>query len=46
VFLSLLRNLAVLGKWHRGTELDEVGFRVAATIRLNGFELDRSAFVT
>ena len=36
----------VLAEWQRGTELDDVAFRVAATIPLNGAELDSEAFVT
>jgi hypothetical protein len=44
-FLSLLANQGVLAEWQRGTELDYVAFRVAATIPLNGPELDTEAFV-
>jgi hypothetical protein len=45
-FLSFLANQGVLAEWQRGTELDDAAFRVAATIPLNGAELDSEAFVT
>lgn len=35
-----------VGEWQRATELDDVAFRVAATIPLNRFELAPDAFVT
>ena len=44
-FLSFLANQGALTEWQRGTELDDVVFRVAATIPLNGLELDAEAFV-
>jgi hypothetical protein len=46
VFLSFLLNQGLLAEWQRGTEVDDVAFRVAATIPLNGLELDSEAFVT
>jgi hypothetical protein len=44
-FLSLLLNQCVLAEWQRGSELDEVAFRVAATIPLKGAQFDSEAFV-
>jgi hypothetical protein len=46
VFLGFLVDQGLLAEWQRGTELDDVVFRVAATIPLNGLELDPEAFVT
>ena len=46
VFLSFLENQGVLAEWQRGRELDDAVFRVAATIPLNGLELEAGAFVT
>ena len=45
-FLGFLANQGLLAEWQHGSELDEVAFRVAATIPLNGLELDAEAFVT
>ena len=39
------RKDRVLAEWQRGTELDDVLFRVAATIAFSGLELDSEAFV-
>ena len=44
--LSFLVDQGVLAEWQRGTELDDVAFRVAATIPLSGAEFDSEAFVT
>jgi len=45
MFLGFLANQGALAEWQRGTELDDVVFRVATTIPLNGLELDAEAFV-
>jgi len=45
-FLGFLANQGLLAEWQHGTELDDVAFRVAATIPLNGLDLDPEAFVT
>ena len=45
-FLGFLANQGLLAEWQRGTELDDSVFKVAATIPLNGLELDAEAFVT
>lgn len=45
-FLGLLANQGLLAEWQRGTELDDVAFRVAATIPVNGVQFDPEAFVT
>jgi hypothetical protein len=45
---SQLRSLyreGLLAEWQQGTALDEVVFRVAATIPMSGIRLDQSAFL-
>jgi hypothetical protein len=43
---QFLLNHGVLAEWQRGTELDDVAFRVAATIPVTGAEFDSEAFIT
>src|SRR5579859_1095077 len=45
VFLGFLANQGVLAEWQRESEFDDAVFRVAATIPLNGLELDAEDFV-
>jgi hypothetical protein len=42
--LGIMLKQGVLAEWQRGTELDEAVYRVAATIPLNGGQLNPSAF--
>jgi len=43
--LRLLARQGILAEWQHNTEFDDAVYRVAATIPMNGFELDREAFV-
>jgi hypothetical protein len=43
--LRLLIKEGVLAEWQHGTDFDDAVYRVAATIPMNGFQLDREAFV-
>jgi hypothetical protein len=43
--LGLMVKQGVLADWQRGTGLDDVVYRVAAAMPLNGFQLDPSAFI-
>ena len=43
--LGIMLKLGVLAEWQRGTELDDTVYRVAATMPLNGLQLDPIAFV-
>jgi len=43
--LRLLARQGVLAEWQHNTEFDDAVYRVAATIPMNGLELDREAFV-
>jgi hypothetical protein len=44
--LGIMLKQGVLAEWQRGTELDDAVYRVAATIPLNGAQLNPSAFVS
>jgi hypothetical protein len=43
--LSLLVKQGVLAEWQHGTALDDVVYQVAATIPMNGFQIDPEAFI-
>lgn len=43
--LRLLAQQGVLVEWQHTTDLDDAVYRVAATVSMNGFELDQDAFV-
>ena len=43
--LRLLAREGVLAEWQHNTEFDDVVYQVAATIAMNGLEVDREAFV-
>ena len=43
--LRLLAREGILEVWQHNTEFDDVVYQVAATIAINGLEVDREAFV-
>ena len=43
--LGIMLKLGVLAEWQRGMGLDDAVYRVAATMPLNGLQLDPIAFV-
>ncbi|MGC2196258.1 MAG: hypothetical protein WA628_16425, partial [Terriglobales bacterium] len=43
--LRLLTRQSVLAEWQHATDWDDAVYRVAATIPINGFQLDQEAFV-
>jgi len=43
--LRVLLSQGVLAEWQNGADLDDVVFQVAATIPMNGLQLDQEAFV-
>jgi hypothetical protein len=43
--LYVMLKVGVLAEWQHGAELDDAVYRVAATIPLNGVQLDPNAFV-
>lgn len=43
--LRLLLSQGVLAEWQNGADLDDAVYQVAATIQMNGFQLDQEAFI-
>ena len=43
--LRLLTRHGLLAEWQHGSELDDIVYRVAATIPMKGYEWDREAFL-
>jgi hypothetical protein len=43
--LRLLTRQGVLAEWQHSTVLDNAVYRVAATIPIDGFQLDQEAFI-
>jgi hypothetical protein len=43
--LRRLVRQGLLAEWQRGTDLDDIVYRLAATIPMNGVHLDREGFV-
>lgn len=43
--LRVLLSQGVLAEWQNGADLDDVVFQVAATIPMNGFQLNQDAFI-